>query len=419
MSKKKAVIIQEKLDNGAAWDNFIAKEGLKVVDTYTEWCGPCRALEPTIKSIKTELSDPLVNFAQANASQIEAIGKYAGGSEPITLFYGGPTLLNVIRGANAPEIEKYTREALAIEHDIKDNGGERKEYVEVTSEPDTTDDAANETAADLAATPEADVVKTYTFAIIKPDVVQAEKADAIFADIAEAGFKAVAMDDVELTEDTVKAIFAHKEKNEGFQELIDSLTTGPSKTVVLANSSSDAVTAWSELISPTAKPVAAAEEPAAAADEPPKPDTTDDDGGAAEPDATEATQAPQSLLEKHGLDVGALFGSASHEDAIKEITAAFPDWAKDNLGEKETTADGDDADGSNSSDATENAAAPDDESADSKSPTEEPTGTDASETDKPTETDAAETEPPADQSATSSEEPTASDSQPANEASTE
>jgi thiol-disulfide isomerase/thioredoxin len=33
-----------------------------VVDAYTEWCGPCKSVEDTLKSVKLELADDKLHY---------------------------------------------------------------------------------------------------------------------------------------------------------------------------------------------------------------------------------------------------------------------------------------------------------------------------------------------------------------------
>ena len=63
--------------------------------------------------------------SQANTDNIELLAAYRGTSEPITLIFGGQTLVNVIRGANSPFIEAEVKAALVVEHDAIENGTAR------------------------------------------------------------------------------------------------------------------------------------------------------------------------------------------------------------------------------------------------------------------------------------------------------
>lgn len=113
---KKQAVLQHELNSNEAFEKYLATDGLKVVDAYSEWCGPCSALQGTFKRIKTEIGDPLLSFAVAETDTIDALEKYRKKSKPTFLFYGKNVLVNVIRGANSPKIESAIKELLEAEH---------------------------------------------------------------------------------------------------------------------------------------------------------------------------------------------------------------------------------------------------------------------------------------------------------------
>lgn len=47
--------------------------GLKVVDAYSAWCGPCTAIKDYFKKLKAEVSDDLLLLATANADDISEL----------------------------------------------------------------------------------------------------------------------------------------------------------------------------------------------------------------------------------------------------------------------------------------------------------------------------------------------------------
>eukprot|EP00040_Diaphanoeca_grandis_P041783 m.263507 g.263507 ORF g.263507 m.263507 type:complete len:434 (-) comp50642_c0_seq1:116-1417(-) len=341
MSKKKQLVIQEVITTEEKWAEYMSRDGLKVVDAYTEWCGECRALTSFIKGLKTDIGDPILFFSKACTDNIEALKPYCGNSEPITLFFGKNVLIDVIRGANSPAIEKAVRSYLEAEHDCIENGTERTEFIDVALIEAVEEEPEDEQVAE--ATP----VKTYTFAMIKASAVADGTADAIFADIAEAGFKVEsgALDDVELDADSAKAMFAHLEGQENVDQLLESLV-GTVKKFVLSNATEDAVTTWLSLISPTE---AAGDENDAedeAKVEEPKPEEEKQDGDEAQVEETTTAEIVDAPLAKYS-DV--LFGSATAEDAETEIKLAFPDWAAEHLvtkTEESPTTDAPDTDAS-------------------------------------------------------------------------
>ncbi|GAA6086986.1 thioredoxin domain-containing protein 6, partial [Tachysurus ichikawai] len=94
------------------------------VDVFQQWCGPCRAVVSLFRKIKNELGDDLLHFAIADADSIEALEKYRGKCEPTFLFYAGGELVAVLRGANAPLLQKtivaeLSKEKMVLEQGIK------------------------------------------------------------------------------------------------------------------------------------------------------------------------------------------------------------------------------------------------------------------------------------------------------------
>uniref|UniRef100_UPI001446E0D9 thioredoxin domain-containing protein 6-like n=1 Tax=Epinephelus lanceolatus TaxID=310571 RepID=UPI001446E0D9 len=124
--KKKEASLQASVTNQEQWEEMLATKGLTVVDVYQQWCGPCRAVVSLLRKIKNELGDDLLHFATAEADSIDALEKYRGKCEPTFLFYGGGELVAVLRGANAPLLQRMIVEELAKEKLVLEQGGERK-----------------------------------------------------------------------------------------------------------------------------------------------------------------------------------------------------------------------------------------------------------------------------------------------------
>ncbi|KAM7107353.1 thioredoxin domain-containing protein 6-like [Ciconia boyciana] len=61
---------------------------------------------------------------QAEVDSIDALEKYRGKCEPVFLFYTGGELVAVVRGANAPLLQKTILEQLAVERKVLEHGGE-------------------------------------------------------------------------------------------------------------------------------------------------------------------------------------------------------------------------------------------------------------------------------------------------------
>ncbi|KAM7536956.1 hypothetical protein Aperf_G00000060124 [Anoplocephala perfoliata] len=76
------------LKNQEEWEDLLSKDGLKVIDVYQEWSGPCQSVLALFKKILEDASDDKLYFATANVDAINTLEKYRGRSEPYFLIFG-------------------------------------------------------------------------------------------------------------------------------------------------------------------------------------------------------------------------------------------------------------------------------------------------------------------------------------------
>uniref|UniRef100_G3NRQ7 Nucleoside diphosphate kinase B n=1 Tax=Gasterosteus aculeatus aculeatus TaxID=481459 RepID=G3NRQ7_GASAC len=282
-------LVQASVTNQEQWEEMLATKGLTVVDVYQQWCGPCRAVVSLLRKIKNELSDDLLHFATAEADGIDALEKYRGKCEPTFLFYGGGEMVAVLRGANAPLLQRMIVEELAHEKSVLERGGERKTV-------------GSETGVILTCRFENDEIpasKSYTVAIIKPDAVAHGKANEIIMKIQDAGFEILAHEERTLTEVEAQDFYRHRAEEAGFEDLVQFMSSGPSHVLVLSRveGSAGVVPAWRELIGPT--------------------------------DIEEARRdKPQSLRAQYGTQTlfNAVHGSEDTDQASRELAFFFPNF---------------------------------------------------------------------------------------------
>ncbi|XP_054839772.1 thioredoxin domain-containing protein 6 isoform X2 [Eublepharis macularius] len=113
------------VNNQELWEEVLCSRGLIVVDVYQCWCGPCKTVISLFRKIRNEHGDDLLHFAVAEVDSIDALEKYHGKCEPTFLFYAGGELVAVVRGANAPLLQKTIVEQLEAERKVLDHGAER------------------------------------------------------------------------------------------------------------------------------------------------------------------------------------------------------------------------------------------------------------------------------------------------------
>lgn len=86
-----------------------------VIDFYTQWCGPCKALAPRFAELSKEYAEH-VDFYKVDVDEAEEIGDNVGiRSIPTIQFYRNGITLHEQKGANADAIEQTILELLETE----------------------------------------------------------------------------------------------------------------------------------------------------------------------------------------------------------------------------------------------------------------------------------------------------------------
>ncbi|XP_005800777.1 thioredoxin domain-containing protein 6 isoform X2 [Xiphophorus maculatus] len=297
--KKKEASLQVSVMNQEQWEEILTTKGLTVVDVYQQWCGPCRAVVSLLRKIKNELSDDLLHFATAEADSIDALEKYRGKCEPTFLFFGGGELVAVLRGANAPMLQRMIVEELAKEKLVMEKGSGRKVVKdfglldEEKREEEELQQPQNEESIIVPAS------KAYTVAIIKPDAVAHGKANEIIMKIQDAGFEILAHEERTLTETEARDFYQHKAAEACFEDLVQFVSSGPSYILVLSQieGTANIISAWREFIGPA--------------------------------DIEEARrEKPESLRAQYGTETlfNAVHGSADSDQANRELAFFFPNF---------------------------------------------------------------------------------------------
>ncbi|XP_068880102.1 thioredoxin domain-containing protein 6 [Aphelocoma coerulescens] len=123
-AKKKEAVLQINITSQELWEEMLCLKGLIVVDVFQAWCGPCKPVVNLFQKIRNEVGSNLLHFAVAEVDSIDALGKYRGQCEPVFLFYTGGELVAVVRGADAPLLQKTILEQLAGERKGLERGRE-------------------------------------------------------------------------------------------------------------------------------------------------------------------------------------------------------------------------------------------------------------------------------------------------------
>ncbi|XP_006158249.1 thioredoxin domain-containing protein 6 isoform X2 [Tupaia chinensis] len=294
-SKKKELALQVNISTQEHWEEMLSSKGLTVVDVYQAWCGPCKPVVSLFQKMRIEVGLDLLHFALAEADRLDVLEQYRGRCEPTFLFYAGGELVSVVRGANAPLLQKTILDQLEAEKKVLAEGGQRKVIKDAAlCQEDEWLPREKHDGEDK------DVVaseKTCTLAIIKPDAVVHGKTDEIIMKIQEAGFDILTSEERTLTEAEVRLFYQHRAGEELFEKLVRHLCSGPSHLLILTRTegTDDVVTAWRALMGPCDPNMARKEQ-------------------------------PESLRAQYGTEMpfNALHGSRDRGDAHRELALLFP-----------------------------------------------------------------------------------------------
>ncbi|XP_032987788.1 thioredoxin domain-containing protein 6 isoform X1 [Rhinolophus ferrumequinum] len=296
-SKKKEIALQVNISTQELWEEMLTSKGLTVVDVYQRWCGPCKPVVSLFQKMRIEIGLDLLHFALAEADCLDVLEKYRGRCEPTFLFYAGGELVAVVRGANAPLLQKTILDQLEAEKKVLSEGRERKV---IKDEALSDEDERFSHQKDEGE--EEDVVsseKSCTLAIIKPDAVAHGKTDEIIMKIQEAGFDILTNEQRTMTKAEMRLFYQHRAGEEAFEKLVHHMCSGPSHLLILTRTegTEDVVTAWQTLMGPC------------------------------DPDVARRDQ-PDSLRAQYGTEMpfNAVHGSRDREDASRELALLFPSF---------------------------------------------------------------------------------------------
>ncbi|XP_016062542.1 PREDICTED: thioredoxin domain-containing protein 6 [Miniopterus natalensis] len=326
-SKRKDAALQVNISTQELWEEMLSSKGLTVVDVYQGWCGPCKPVVSLFQKMRIMVGLDLLHFALAEADCLDALEKYRGRCEPTFLFYAGGKLVAVVRGANAPLLQKTILDQLEAERKVLAEGRERKaETGNFPARKTITSAGAssreNELSALLPCTIKDEALseeeerfsherdrgedegavlseKTCTLAIIKPDAVVHGKTDEIIMKIQEAGFDILTREERTMTEAEMRLFYQHRAGEEAFEKLVHHMCSGPSHLLILTRTedTEDVVTAWRTLMGPCDPNVARREQ-------------------------------PDSLRAQYGMEIpfNAVHGSRDREAASRELALLFPSF---------------------------------------------------------------------------------------------
>ncbi|CAF0958608.1 unnamed protein product [Rotaria sordida] len=252
--RRQEIALQAEIETQEEWNEAINKDGLTVVDVYQQWAGPfvdiyqayggpCKAMEPKFRTIKNTLGDAILNFAIAKADTIDSLEKHRGRCEPCFLFYASGVLVDAVIGANAPELQRKIMLNLEEEKRILKEGGERREFIFQQIDQDEDEEVDPRLQRHRSSSvANAITSQQYTLAVIRPDAYADGKVDEIVETITQNGFKILVQEEHHLNEHDARELHRYKMNQEGYEEHIARMTSGPSVVLLLQKTDAKAST---------------------------------------------------------------------------------------------------------------------------------------------------------------------------------
>ncbi|XP_076676866.1 uncharacterized protein LOC143373458 isoform X2 [Andrena cerasifolii] len=119
MAKKTTpAALQTEISNNEEWEKLLKRTGLIVVDVYSEWSGPCTGMVSILKKVKMEIGGDTLSYATAKCDYITDLERFQGKSEPIWMFIHNGRMVNLMFGAQCPQLlQMLTTELHRVQND--------------------------------------------------------------------------------------------------------------------------------------------------------------------------------------------------------------------------------------------------------------------------------------------------------------
>ncbi|KAI8921365.1 nucleoside diphosphate kinase [Powellomyces hirtus] len=231
------------------WEAQISRPCLTVVDVYARWAGPCEPMQNIFKRLKLDYGEA-VNFVMAQTDGIEALATLRNKSCPTFLFFFKGTLVKMIKGANAPQIEKTIKEQLDLEKKGLPHVALRLDNLSLAVSTSGDSAAASQDDSSSPMTPYTPMSATSerTLAIIKPDAMAPAVLAQILDIIRRNRFDIVQRKKVWLTPAQVEELYKEHEKAAYFQGVLTHMSTAPVLALIL--NKDNAVQDWRKVMGP-------------------------------------------------------------------------------------------------------------------------------------------------------------------------
>ncbi|KNE68747.1 hypothetical protein AMAG_13390 [Allomyces macrogynus ATCC 38327] len=233
-------------------EHLNSTEAVVVVDMYPHFCGPCEVMAGVFKRLKVDYAEA-VSFVQAQTDRMNYFQAWHNKSCPMFSVWVCGVLVELVRGANSPQLERIIKEQTDLNKITK----ERKPIIPDIDIPqiirpgiEFTPGAFAVTAASVSANASASDLHEgeFTVAIIKPDAMVPHIVDEILGTVKSNRFSIVKQKRLWLTVEQAQAFYAEHTDRPFFADLVQYMTSGSCLALLLRRD--EAVTTWRDLLGP-------------------------------------------------------------------------------------------------------------------------------------------------------------------------
>ncbi|KAI8614875.1 nucleoside diphosphate kinase [Chytriomyces sp. MP71] len=304
-SKKQEAPLAVVAATNAEFLSMVSTPGLKVVDVYSKWVGPCEAMVTIFKRYKVDYAEN-IHFVQAVADNISCFEAFRDHSCPTFFFIINKVFVKLVRGANAPALEKTIKEQMAIEEQglphtpapldgtttaitaflspeepasnrvesilvahASSHGQSRRssqlstssrrvsivETAEVIGDRSEVPGSSLETYENDLSGPSAvaepltdPATAEHTLALLKPDAMNPGIVEDVLSTIYHHRFDVLQIKKIWLTQDQVAELYREAEGKDYFPQLLDYVSCAPVLALELAKT--NGIQAWRKVVGP-------------------------------------------------------------------------------------------------------------------------------------------------------------------------
>ncbi|KAJ3337100.1 thioredoxin domain-containing protein 6, partial [Gonapodya sp. JEL0774] len=181
----------------------------------------------SFKKLKTEHPEN-VRFVQVQSDNIEILSKYRDNSCPHILIFFDGDVLRVVRGPNAPLIEKTVKEQV----DLEKRGQPHKPYEDIENSPNMDQLGSINSSSMLQLEPLTDGLER-TVAMIKPDAMNPAVVEQILDILTMNRFEVVKKRRVWLSKENVRQLYKDHEGRPYFDDLTGYISSAPMLVFIL------------------------------------------------------------------------------------------------------------------------------------------------------------------------------------------